>query len=132
MTGFAETGLVEESDIGAPATGDRAGAGAGVKAVSGISRRQSGSILVTSGRSGPRNSPPPLWGRTDSAEGRARRGASGIGLPIEPARRASAAGANPSNPSGPAPAADGVESRVGDGAPCPATPFSLGLRPSPD
>src|SRR4051812_32714227 len=35
MTGFAETGLVEVSDIGAPATGDRAGAGAGVKAGSG-------------------------------------------------------------------------------------------------
>src|SRR5215203_6323596 len=30
-----------------------------------------------------RNSPPPLWGRTDSAEGRARRGVAGIGLPVE-------------------------------------------------
>src|SRR5215212_1751213 len=35
MTDFAETGLVVESDIGAPATGNRAGAGAGVKAASG-------------------------------------------------------------------------------------------------
>src|SRR3954466_8585321 len=39
-------------------------------------------------------------------------------------------GQGPRDPSGPAPAAERTESRVGDGAPCPATPFSLGLRPS--
>src|SRR5215204_3073163 len=30
-----------------------------------------------------RNSPPPLWVRTDSGEARARRGAPGTGLPVE-------------------------------------------------
>src|SRR5215204_3870413 len=78
-----------------------------------------------------RTSPPPLWGRTDSAEGRARRGVAGHGAPC---RRST----QPCQPqerglTGSPAACPCGRCRGGLLRPrglCPATPFSLGLRPS--
>src|SRR5215213_5779184 len=60
-----------------------------------------------------RHSPPPLWGRTDSGEARARRGAPGIGLSVEAgppciSRRGKAHVIRQAQP----PAAEGLESLV--------------------
>ena len=54
-----------------------------------------------------RNSPPPLWGRTQLGRRPSEEGGAGPqGSRSKPARRPSAAGANPSNPPDPAPAAE--------------------------